>query len=79
MSDFSSVERLLRESGKAGQIMDAVAGEDTKRLESMIDKEKLNTALAKGDVQSLESILRQVLNTGEGKALARKLSGIMGK
>ena len=79
MSDFSSVEKLLRESGKAGQIMDAVSGENTKRLERMIDKEQLNTALEKGDVKSLETILRQVLNTGEGKALARKISGIMGK
>ena len=79
MSDFSSVEKLLRESGKAGQIMDAVSGEDTKRLERMIDKEQLNTALEKGDVKSLETILRQVLNTGAGKALARQLSGIMGK
>ncbi len=79
MKDFSSVEKLLKESGRAGQIMDAVSPEDAQRLENMVDKDALNTALARGDMQSLEGILRQVLNTGEGRALAQKISGIMGK
>ncbi|MGI6028963.1 MAG: hypothetical protein ACOX81_06105 [Candidatus Heteroscillospira sp.] len=79
MSNFGAVEKFLKDSGRAGNLMNAVSGEDAKKLESMVDKEKLNNALAKGDVQTLEGILRQVLNTGEGKALAQKISGMMGK
>ena len=37
MKDFSSVEKLLKESGRAGQIMDAVSPEDAQRLENMVD------------------------------------------
>ena len=79
MKDFGAMEKYLRSSGNAGTIMEAVSGEDTRRLESMIDKDALSNALAQGDVKSLESMLRQVLNTGEGKALAQKISGLMNK
>jgi len=79
MNDLSYIEKLLKDSGKAEKISQAISGTDTQRLESMLDTAALSSALASGDVKSLENMLRQVLNTGEGRALAQKISGIMGK
>ena len=79
MKELGAIEKFLTDSGKAEKISQAVSAEEVKRLENMIDSAALSSALAKGDVKSLENMLRQVLNTGEGKALAQKISGIMGK
>lgn len=79
MANFGAMDKILRDTGKAKELMSAASDEDLKRLEGIVDKKAVEAALAKGDVKSLEGILRQVLNTGEGKALAEKISGIMGK
>lgn len=79
MKDLGSLGKYLADEGKVKKMMSAVSGEDAKKLESMIDRDSLSSALAGGDVKSLENILRQVLNTGEGRELARKISGILDK
>jgi hypothetical protein len=79
MKDLSAIEQSLRQSGQAGKLMEAVSDADKKRLEGLVDREKLGAALQSGDTKSLENILRQVLSTGGGKALAQKIAGVLGK
>lgn len=79
MKDFGSMQKALKNSGKAGEIMAAISPEDGKKLEAMVDKKALEKAVSDGDMKSMENMLRQVLSTGEGRALAQKISGIMGK
>lgn len=77
--DIRSAEKMLRESGKAQELMNAVTAEEGRRLESLIDKDAVRAAVAEGDPAKLAETLRAVLNTGEGLALAEKISGIMKK
>ena len=77
--DIRSAEKMLRESGKAQELMYAVTAEEGRRLESLIDKDAVRAAVAEGDPAKLAETLRAVLNTGEGRALAEKISGIMKK
>ena len=79
MKDLGAMVKYLQNSGNAEKIMEAVSKTDTRRLEEMVDKDALGKALEKGDAKSLENMLRQVLNTGEGRELAKKISGIVGK
>ena len=77
--DIRSAEKMLRESGKAQELMNAVTAEEGRRLESLIDKDAVRAAVAEGDPAKLAETLRAVLSTGEGRALAEKISGIMKK
>ena len=77
--DIRAAEKMLRESGKAQELMNAVTAEEGRRLESLIDKDAVRAAVAEGDPAKLTETLRAVLNTGEGRALAEKISGIMKK
>ena len=77
--DIRAAEKMLRESGKAQELMNAVTAEEGRRLESLIDKDAVRAAVAEGDPTKLAETLRAVLNTGEGRALAEKISGIMKK
>lgn len=78
MKDFSAMQNMLKNSGKASEIINSISAEDSRKLESLVDKKELEKAVANGDMKTMESMLRQVLNTGEGRALAQKISGIMG-
>lgn len=77
--DIRAAEKMLRESGKAQELMNAVTAEEGRRLESLIDKDAVRAAVAEGDPAKLAETLRAVLNTGEGRVLAEKISGIMKK
>ena len=77
--DIRAAEKMLRESGKAQELMNAVTAEEGRRLESLIDKDAVRAAVAEGDPAKLAETLRAVLNTGEGRALAEKISEIMKK
>lgn len=79
MNEFESVQKMLEKTGKAGDLMDLASTAEGKKIEGMIDKSALEKAMSSGDVKTMEAMLRQVLSTGEGKALAKKISGIMGK
>ncbi len=79
MMDMKALEKLLRESGKARELMNAVTPEEGRRLESLVDSRAVSEAMANGDAAQLEAALRRILNSGEGRALAERISGIMNK
>jgi len=79
MQDLSAIEREMRRSGQAEKLLKTITDADKKRLAELVDRNALGAALQSGDVQSLENVLRQVLSTGEGQALARKIAGALGK
>ncbi|MGE4353002.1 MAG: hypothetical protein AB7D36_02820 [Oscillospiraceae bacterium] len=79
MNDFDSIQKMLQKTGKTSELMGFMSSEEGKRVEKLVDKSALEQAMQKGDIKSMERMLRQVLSTGEGKALADKISEIMTK
>ena len=77
MKNFFELERELK-SGPNGQRLSALADSDEgRRLSAMLDPNEVERAAKQGDTQALQSILRRVLSTPDGRALAEKLSQTM--
>jgi len=67
--------RLLQ--GKNGEALRALADSpEAKRLGAALDGAETAAALRAGDEEALAALLRGVLATAEGKALAEKLSAL---
>ncbi len=79
MSDFESMKNMLKQSGKANDIMNAISPDDNKKIGELIDQKALSKAMTSGDTKAMEDIVRGFLNTGDGKAIAEKIVGIIGK
>ena len=68
--DLDKLERKLRENKDLGALAGSPEG---KALASRLDEKALRAAAKQGDTAALQDILRQVLSTAEGKALAEKV------
>ncbi len=79
MSDFNAMKNMFMESGKANDIMKSISPDDNKKIGELIDKKALSKAFTSGDTNSMEQILKGFLNTEDGKAIANKIIGIVGK
>ena len=77
MNNFGSIQKMLQQADKTSKLMEFASSEEAKQLEKFVDKGALEKAMEQGDLKSMEDILRKVLSTGEGKALAEKITGIM--
>lgn len=75
--DIEKLGRELEKSGKADKLKAVADSEDGRRLAEMLDAGEVERAAASGDVRALQGILRQVLQTDEGKRLARQLGETM--
>ena len=74
--DLEKLERKLRGNNGLGALADSPEG---KKLASQFDEAALRDAAKKGDASALQDILRRVLSTPEGKALAEKVQKAVGK
>ncbi len=68
--DLGKLEQKLRGNDALGAIARSPEG---KTLASKIDSDALRTAAQQGDTAALQDILRRVLSTPEGRALAEKV------
>jgi hypothetical protein len=60
--------------GKNAEALRKVADSEAgRRVASMLDPSKVERAAKDGDTQALEDILRQVMSTPDGKALAEQV------
>ena len=79
MPDFEKLSRDLERSGNMDALRQIADSPEGRRLSSMLDGKAIEDAARSGDTQMLQDVLKKVLGTGEGKALARKLQDVMGK
>ena len=77
MQRLDELGKKLEQSGKAGELRALAETPEGKKLGAMLDQGKVESAVKSGDTAALQSILRQVLSTNEGKALAKRLSETM--
>ena len=75
--DFEKVGKELQKSGKADKMKSLADSAEAKRLSSMIDSKAVEKAAKSGDADALKGILKQVLDTDEGKRLAQMLGEAM--
>ena len=68
--DLEKLERKIRENEGLGALARSPEG---KALASQFDESALRAAAKKGDTAALQEILRRLLSTPEGKALAEKV------
>ncbi len=73
MSGFEEYEKQLKNSPQGSRIMELANSGEGQRLSKMLDGKQIEKAAKSGDMDTLKSILTQVLSTPEGKSLAKKL------
>ena len=76
---MQDLEKLGREylKGDRGKALESVVNSpEGRRLEEKLDPAVVEKAARSGDPEQLKALLQQVLATEEGKALAKKLSGL---
>ena len=72
--DIEKITGELEKSGKADKLRDS---EDCRALGAMLDAAAVAKAVAKGDGEAINGILRQVLSTEEGRRVAQKINEAM--
>ncbi|MEG1633572.1 MAG: hypothetical protein RR314_05915 [Oscillospiraceae bacterium] len=75
--DIEKLGKELTKSGKTDRLKAVADSADAKRLSEMLDGKAVERAALSGDSAALQSILRQVMETDEGKRLAKQLSDAM--
>ena len=68
--DLDQLERKLRENKGLGAL---AASPESRALASQFDESAMRAAAKQGDTAAMQDILRRVLSTPEGKALAEKV------
>ena len=79
---MQSPEEILRElerRGKAQELQKMADSEQGQRLGKMIDGAAIEKAARSGDTEALKALVRTVLFTEDGKALAQQLQTMLGK
>lgn len=74
--DLDQLERKLKENGALGALAGSREG---KAVAAQLDENALRSAAKQGDTAALQEMLRNVLSTPEGKALAEKVQKAVGK
>ncbi len=77
--DIEKMSRELEKSGKAEELRKLADTEDGRALGAMFDAAALAKAVSSGDQHAIQGVLRQVLNTEEGRRIAKQLSDAMGQ
>ncbi len=77
MSDFAKMGEKLLRNGKAEELKAIADSADGRKLSKMLDATAIEKAAKSGDTAALQDILKQVLSTGEGQRLAKRLQETM--
>lgn len=79
MKDIEGMKKELMSSGKAAEIKKFAKSPEAARLSRSVDAGALKKAAASGDSEALGQILKQVLSTPDGQALAKKIGETFGQ
>jgi len=79
MKNLSDMEQALLRSGKADKVKAIADSEDGRALMQKLDSGRVERAVQSGDTEALRGLLMDVLRTGEGQRLAKRLSETMGE
>lgn len=78
MDDLEALARELL-SGENGQALRSLAETgEARRLGERLDRAAAEEALRSGDAGKMKALLESILSDGDGRALARALSGLDG-
>ena len=77
--DIEKMSAELERSGKAEELRKLAESADGLALNAMFDAAAVARAVSSGDREAMQGILRQVLNTDEGRRIAKQLSDAMNK
>ena len=77
MQNLEDIERAITSSGKASQLQSLANSPEGQRLAAQLDAKALEKAAKSGNAAALQTAMRQILSTQEGRALAEKLSAIL--
>jgi hypothetical protein len=77
--DIEKMSAELERSGKAEELRKLAESADGRALNAMFDAAAVARAVSSGDREAMQGILRQVLNTDEGRRIAKQLSDAMNK
>ena len=77
--DIEKMSAELERSGKAEELRKLAESADGRALNAMFDAAALARAVSNGDQNAIQGVLRQVLNTEEGRRIAKQLSDAMGQ
>lgn len=78
MQGLEDIGKAIEKSGKASELKALADSPEGRRLSGMLDADAVEKAAKSNDPEALRGILKQVLSTDDGKALAKKLSEMMG-
>lgn len=79
MQDLEKLGRSLQESGKAEGIKALAESAEGQALGRRLDAKAIQDAARRGDSDALRAMLRQVLETDEGRRLADNVRRLMEK
>ncbi|MBQ7736881.1 MAG: hypothetical protein IJT62_03480 [Oscillospiraceae bacterium] len=78
MDEWETLADRLLSGEKGGELRSLARSGEARRLSETLDAAEAEQALRSGDSARVSRLLRQVLSTPEGKALAEKLSALGG-
>lgn len=78
MQDFEAISKKYMTGDRAETLKAAAASPEGQRLARMVDAKAVEDAARRGDTEALGGILRSVLATEEGRALAARLTDALG-
>ena len=76
MQNLETLGKDFLQGEKGKRLESVVNSPEGRRLEEKLDPAAVEKAARSGDPEQLKALLQQVLATEEGKALAKKLSGL---
>ena len=78
MNDFDKLSKDILKSRK-NELQNVVNSEEGKNIGKAVDGAALKKAVASGDSATVNKIMTQFMQTGEGKALVERINKSFGK
>ncbi len=79
MPDLEALERELERQGKTDALQRLLGSEAGRRLEKQIDARAAEAAVNSSDPAALAALLKSVLGSADGRALAQSVEALMKK
>ena len=77
MQNFKALGEELKRSGKAEGLKNLAESADGQKISRMLNMDAVEKAAREGNAEAMQSIVKNVLQTDEGKRLAESLVKLM--
>ncbi|MGI5978080.1 MAG: hypothetical protein ACOX66_01110 [Oscillospiraceae bacterium] len=78
MNDFDKLSKEILKN-RSGELKNVVNSDEGKNIRKAVDGEALKKAVESGDSATVNQIMTQFMQTGEGKALVERINKSFGK